>query len=890
MSALEPTDPSGRAEPVIVDSAPDPRARWVRVKAAFLAAVDLPLDQRHRFLAQECGNDPSVEAEVRALLEVSEKAGSFCESPAASVLALATAGPARPHLAPGTRLGHYVVTEFLSAGGMGEVYRARDSLLGRDVAIKTVAGNSRPDCAEAARRLLREARHASTLDHPNICTIHDVGDEGGTPYIVMALIDGAPLRDILNRERLPLPLVLEYGTQVAAALAHAHHRGIVHRDLKGANVMVDATGRAIVLDFGLARRLPAHLCAAEADASITVAGALAGTPSHMAPEVLQGGAADTRSDVWSLGVLLYQLATGALPFTGRTPFATTAAILNEPPAPFPVGVPLSLRLVIDRCLARDPEARYASAADVLRALSRIRRRGLWQVDGLLTLARRRRTLVVAATAGVLSLGALAAAPHVWRQVLATPGAVSTLAILPLEESPDGEHAYYAAGLTEALVARLGEAVDVRVIATGSASRLAGESGGQPDGALALEAARHIGADAVLTGRFRHAGARVAVDLRLLDTRRGSVLWSDSFERPAGHVLALQADVVEALADGVRLVLRPARNGAARAARAVNPEAYEAFLKGRFEWNRRTAESLQLAIAHFTRSIDLDPTYAPAHAALADCYNQLGTVMVGAGSPRDYRPRAIEAAIRALQIDPQSAEAHAALAYARHYDWHWEAAEEGFRRSIELNPSYALARLWYANLLMSQSRFDEALEQVQVARELDPFSLVVNTNVGWVLSFARRYDEAISQLEHTLALDSTYPQARMRRIDVLLMAGRGDEAVREARRLVDDSPGWTPALATLAGAHARGGSADSARVLLRQLLARSRTEHVSSAAIAGIFNHLGETDSALAWYARVFDERSNASVYIDIDPGTGPAARDPRFLALLEAAGVRAHVR
>jgi eukaryotic-like serine/threonine-protein kinase len=867
-------------------SSPEPRPRstgrapWARVKALFLAALDQTEPEQERFLERACEGDAALRNEVAALLASDRAASRFIETPAAALMAMGSppAAERAQRLEPGTRLGAYEIVGFLSAGGMGEVYRARHTILGRDVAIKTVlAGETE---GSARQRLVREARHAATLDHPNICTIHEVGEVGGSPFVVMALVDGHPLRDLIAGTPLPLERALDYGTQVAAALEHAHRHGIIHRDLKSSNVVIDRDGRAVVLDFGLARRLP-RLDARTADLSVTVDGSLAGTLSHMAPEVLLGRSADPRSDVWSLGVLLYELLTGHLPFQGQTPFETSSAILGESPAPMSRRLPLGVRLVVERCLKKDPGERYATSAEVRRALESVRRRRGWAATGRLLLRARRRTLVGGMVVAALVAGAVSAGSHVPERLRLSGGSdVSALAFLPFENATDDDELeYYAAGFAGALIERLGTVTDVRLISPAPGAATPAGSGSP------AELAGQLGADAVVTGRLRAASGRVAVDVQLMDTRRGRVLWSDTFERAPQHALALQADVVRAIAAEVRLSLRTDSRERLATTRAVNPEAYEAFLKGRFEWNHRTQASLDRAVEHFTRAIELDPTYAPAHAALADCYNQLGTVMVGRGSPSEFRPLAAAAAIRALQIDPNSAEAHAALAYVRHYDWQWEEAEQGFRRAIALNPSFALARSWYANFLMSRQRHDEALAQVYAARELDPFSLVVHTNIAWVLLDAGKPQEALVQLRQTLALDPTYPQARMRLVDALVATGRPTEAVVEAEALAVDTDGWVPAVLALAHARAAAGEIERARALLEEVLDRERAQYIAPWSVAAVYVRLGDIENALAWYERALEERSNAMVYVPVDPEAGPLQRHPRFRELVARAGL-----
>src|SRR6266550_1462558 len=790
------------------NSARDP-ASWPRVKALFLEALEQPDPERTAFVQRSCGADTELRDEILSLLASEKAASGFGETPAAGLLGMgAPTDRSGSRLQPGTRLGVYEVSGFLSAGGMGEVYRARHTVLGRTVAIKTL----NPSLADPAarRRLIREARHAAVLNHANICTIYEVGETDGKPFIVMALVAGQSLNDVVRTRLLTLDQALDYGVQIADALDHAHRQGIVHRDLKSSNVVLDTNGRPIVLDFGLAKRLPEGDAAAPADSTVTGQGALAGTLSHMAPEVLLGGSADVRA-----------------------------------------------------------------------ALDAIRRRHAWPLVGRLLVRARRRTLYVSAAAAVVVVLAASVGPGAWRRLAGARNArIATLAIMPLENATDDSaFNYYAAGLTEGLIAQLGEATGVRVISPTSAAHVAHTTD------TLAQVAQRLGADAVVSGRLRRAGDRVAVDARLIERAGGRVLWSDTFERTADQTLALQADVVRALAAAVRLAVRPGAADRLAMVRAVSPQAYEAYLKGRYEWNRRTQASLQRALAHFKAAIALDPTYAPAYAALADCYNQFGTVLVGTGSPREYRPLAAAAAIRALQIDPYSAEAHAALGYAQHYDLRWADAERELRRAIELNPSYAMAHVWYANLLMSRRRMDEALAEVQLARALDPFSLIVNANVGWVLAYAGRPEEAIGHLRWTLGLDSTYVQARVRLVGALMAAGRYVEAHDEAERLVRLTHRAPAMVMALASADVKLGRRAAARTLLDELVKRGRTNYVPPAPIAQVFAELGDREKAVAWMTRAFEERSNAIAYLAVDPGNAMMRDDPRFQKLLARAGL-----
>lgn len=868
MHPVEGTGPSGPEDAARV-------ARWCRVKALFLEALDLPESERRDFVVSACVQEPSIGEEVLSLLASERAAGGFGETPAAELLeADAERDPdGEPRLDPGTRLGAYEVITFISAGGMGEVYRARHTLLGREVALKTLKTSTADP--RARRRLMREAQHAASLHHPGICAIHEVVEDDERPFIVMEFVEGRSLSEIVYTDLPPFELAIDWGIQVADALGHAHAAGIIHRDLKSSNVMIDGAGRARVLDFGLSKRM---ITGGQTDSTLTMRGAVAGTLSHMAPEVLLGRAVDARSDVWSLGVLLYELTTGALPFRGHTPFETSAAILNETHQPAR-RAPLAARLVIDRCLAKEPAARYQQVAQVRDALDAIRRRRAWPLVGRLLVSARRRTLVTAAGAATLLVILLLEGPALVARA-GMDSQVSSLALLPLENATGDDGAeFWAQGLTEALTEQLGSVADVRVISRGSAARAAAMTDDD------REAARQLGADVIVSGRLRRASDRVAVDLRALDAATGRTLWSDTYERSANQVLALQADVVRALAAEVRLGLRPGAWSSLTAARSVNPEAYEAYLKGRFEWSRRTPRSLAAAVTHFTRALELDPTWAPAHAALADCYNQFGTQLVGTGSPAEFRPRAAAAAIRALQIDASSAEAHATLGYIRHYEWQWDDAERELQRAIELNPSYALARIWYANLLATRGRVDEALQQVSAARELDPFSLVVNTNVGWVLSMAGRYDEAIAQLSRTIEIDSTYVQAHLRLADALTNAGLLDEARGEVRRVLTMAGRTASALSAMAALSVIAGDTAAASEILAELVDRSRTEYVPPGTLVDIHARLGDIDGALAWAKRAFEERANYVVYIGTDTALAALQRDPRFKDLVASSGL-----
>lgn len=869
-------DDRGGAAP---EASGDQPPAWTRVKALFLDALEQPDSERHAFVARIAGSDTHLRSEVDSLLASADAADSFCETPAASLLHSFPGVAAEPavRLQPGARLGVYEITEFVAAGGMGAVYRARHTLLARQVAIKTVVDGV-PDSA-AKRRLIREARHASRLKHPNICAVHDVGEVDGTPFIVMEYVAGTSLGTLVRGAAPPVADALRFGIQIATALDHAHRHGIIHRDLKSSNIMVDEAGNAIVLDFGLATRLPEP--GVRGDSTATGGEAFAGTLSHMAPEVLRGEPADARSDVWALGVLLYELLTGKLPFSGKTPFETSSAILGKSPPPMSVSVPLALRLIVERCLVKKPTGRYQSAQAVAESLDAVRRRRTWPLVGRLLASGRRGTLYGGAAA-LLLLALFIGDKGILASLSARlPARISTVAVLPLVNATgDSAAAFYADGIGDALLSQLGAITDIRVLSRTSVERAAATAG------TPIEIGRRLAADVIVQGAVRRSNDSVIIDITLVRPSDGRVLWSEKHQRSTRDILALEAQIVRALADSLRLTPRPGARERLSTIRAVSPDVYEAYLMGRYQWGKRTPASLERAIAQFSRATALDPTYAPAHAALADCFNQLGTVMLGTGSPIHYRPRAISEAIEALQLDPYSAEAHAALGYALHYDLRWADAEQEFRRAIALNPSYSFAHIWYANLLMSRLRMKEAIAQVFAARDLDPYSLIIMTNVGWVLDAAGRHDAAIAQFRQALALDSNYVQARWRLASALMEAGQFPEAREQADRVISLTHSSPATLATRVSMDARTGRVDAARALLEKVLIRSRHEYVPAGPIALAFEALGENDSALVWIDKAIADRSNAVAYLAVDYRNTPLERDPRFGAVLRRAGLR----
>ncbi|HMC82330.1 MAG TPA: protein kinase, partial [Candidatus Polarisedimenticolia bacterium] len=708
---------------------------------------------------------------------------------------------------PGLVLSHYRLDEKLGEGGMGLVYRAWDQRLERSVAIKLISERLLAD-ANARGRLLREARTASALSHPNICVIHEVNVTDSRAYIVMELVEGKLLSALIPQDGLPVETVLRYAIQVADALAHAHERSIVHRDLKSPNVFITPEGRVKVLDFGLAKRLSRGDPEAEMTRSVaplTGAGTIVGTLHYIPPEVLRGAVGDTRGDLWALGVMLFEMAAGRLPFPGRTPFEISSAILTQPPAPFPAGVPAGLRGVIQRCLVKEPEQRYQRAGELRAALEALQSAASAPPAEPRPASRRRRTKAA--------------------------GPIRALAVLPLDNlSGDPAQEYFADGMTEALIAGLARIGTLRVISRTSVMLCKGARRPLP------QIARELKVDAVVEGSVLRSGDQVRITAQLIRAASDELLWSETYDRGLRDVLALQSEVARAIAQEIQVKLTPREEASLAHARAVDPAAYEAYLRGRYSWNKRTESGLREGIDYFEQAIEKDPTYALAYTGLADCYNVSGHL--GALSPKDSFLRAKAAATKALEIEKDLGEAHCSLAYAlQHYDWDWAAVERQYLTALELNPGYPTGHYWYALYLLSQGRAEGAVAEMVKAGELDPLSQIIMLALGWVYYMTRQYDRAIAQFRKTL---KDHPRFWLTRGDLGMAYVRKEmyqEAITECAQAVEMSGSLPLMVATLAHARALSGDREEALKAVEELREVSKQRYVMPYAIALIYTGL-----------------------------------------------------
>lgn len=775
-------------------------------------------------------------------------------------------------LAAGSQFGRFTIEEELGAGGMGRVYRAHDPTLNRPVAIKVLR-----DASPAARnRLLAEARSASGLNHPNICTIYEVGYVGGVPFIAMELVVGQPLSSLLATPGRSSHHATRLGLQIVAALAHAHERGIVHGDLKPQNVLVTPAGTIKLLDFGLARTLdPASLESITAGTT-RVADEIAGTLPYMAPETLRGAPLRPAADVWALGVLLHEMATGRRPFSGPTTFDLADGILNSPPAPLPASTSPALAAVITRCLEKDPTLRYSSARDAMLALepaladSGTRRHRIERQSRI-----RPVTYVFVTVAAVV----LAASWWIASRVASptTRGSVASLMVLPFENlSHDPREDYFADGMTDALITDLSRLPNVRVISRTSSARY--KSLGKSSQAIG----RELGVEAIVDGSVLRAGDQARISVRLVDVATDRNVWGHDYTGGVQDVLSLQADAARAIAGEIRASFAPADERRLISVAAVGPAAFEQYLRGRHQWNRRTPASLLQALTHFRQAVALQPDYAAAHAAIAETLVVLPAFPTSAMSPEEALPQARASAERAIALDDRLAEAHAALAYARLHSLDQAGAEAAFQRALDVNPGYATAHFWYAAALASIGRFDEAIEHAMRAERLDPVSPIIVSGTAWMHHLARRFDMEVQSAGRALDLESNFMMAHYRLGEGLLHQGQMSKAVdalEKARTLSDDSPDL---IAAVAYAHGRMGRTRDARAALQKLLMlrTSKVRYVSSYALALVYTGLADRDQAFAWLRRAQTERAWGMAFLNVEADFDPLRSDPRFAALV----------
>ncbi len=779
-------------------------------------------------------------------------------------------------LNPGQMLSHYRLVKQIGEGGMGVVHLAHDTRLQRDVALKVLPAGLLSD-ETVRRRFRREAQALSKLNHPNVATVHDFDTQDGVDFLVMEYIRGVTLNDKLSAGPLPEETVVQLGTQLAEGLAAAHDEGVMHRDVKPGNLRVTPDGRLKILDFGLAKLLqPAD--PSPAATTMTQTQGIVGTPMYMSPEQLRDEEVDARTDIFASGIVLYEMATGRRPFEAKSVMALVADIQHKSPTPpKQVNPSISPRLeeVILKCLEKEPDSRYSSARDLLADLEQLRA-PVSLTEAWRHLAPTRRWLLAggAALAGLLVLGLLNVGG--WRAKLlggAGRGPITSIAVLPLENlSGDPEQDYLAAGIHEALITDLAKLGGFkRVIARSSAMRY------QDTDKPLSEIARELNVDAVITGSVLRAGDRVRVTAQLTSAATGETLWANRYERELRDVLSLQNEIVAAITREINLQLTPEETTLLASARPVNPEAYEAYLKGRFHWYRLTPQDVEAALQYFQLALQKDPDYALAYTGIAEVWSNGAIFGV---PPREAIPKAKAAALKAIQLDSMLAEAHDLLARVRTWgEWDWAGAESEFQRAIELNPGYPDARVFYSMFLTALGRPEEARVQIERALELDPLNFFFEWAFGWHLLRQRRYDDGIVQLRRSLRKEPNFLLAHLHLWGAFHERRMYEEALAEAKAFFA-AVGVPDAAEALARGYAQAGYPTAMSLAAETLAARSNLAYVPPEWIAELYARAGDEERALEWLEKAYQDRNIAMVFLSVNPTWDSLRDDPRFQDLV----------
>jgi serine/threonine-protein kinase len=869
--------------------------RWQQIDSLFKNALECESDRRSALLDEACADDEVLRNEVESLLKYHTQADEFLEEPVIKQIAplisesLITQPVNTP--TPGQLIRQYLLTEKLGQGGMGEVYLAEDTRLNRQVAIKFLSedfiGN-----AQARKRLIREAQAVARLDHPNICAVHEVIDDDSYSFIVMQYAGGKTLKDVINGEALDIETALTIALQIAEALAAAHEQNLVHRDIKPGNIILTKQGQVKVLDFGLAKALGQTI----GDATQTRTGAVMGTPAYMSPEQVEGKTVDGRSDIFSLGVVLYEMVTGHSPFRGKskTPVEIMHAVMHdEPPSLKEIDPLLSESLVqtIERAMAKNPEGRYASMREVVAELRKLKgeresdssviRKAVASAPLPANWFKRKPRWIFASLAACLLVGVTATS--IWlltrKENTQTTGTSTTqiksLAVLPFKtlSEQQGED-YLGIGLTDVMITRLSNLNELAVRPTNSVLRYSSQD--------PLQAGEALKVDSILDGSIQQQGDRVRVTMRLLRVSDGQPLWAFQCDEKCTDIFALQDTISNKVTEALALRLTGDERERLLKHYTENHEAYEAYAKGRSATDRITKENLQKAIESYKQAVELDPSFALAWVGLADVYANMTTDY---GQPGEFFPQAEAAVKKALVLDEKLGAAHgqrAMILFRYHYDW--EGAEREFTRALELNPNDARIHYQYCWLLGLQGRVEEAHDHARLARQLNPLSLQNEIHLGFPYYCARQFELAIEVVYKFLEAHPNNAEARYDLTLGYIAAGKYREALAECEKVkaLDTSPEF---LVSMGVSYGLMGNRKAAEQRLADLQTLAKNRYVSPASIGLVYAAMGEKDRAFEWLEKGYEDRSWWMLFMKIDSRFDKLRSDPRFDDLLRRAGL-----
>jgi serine/threonine protein kinase len=774
-----------------------------------------------------------------------------------------------------TFAGRYQIIEELGKGGMGRVYKVFDTKIKEKIALKLIKPEIASD-RETIGRFSNELRLARKISHRNVCRMFDLGESEGAHFITMEYVHGEDLKSMIRMSTgLTIGTVLSIGKQVCDGLAEAHSLGVVHRDLKPQNIMIDKGGNAKIMDFGIARSVR--------EKGITGASVMIGTPEYMSPEQVEGKEADQRSDIYSLGIILYEMLTAHVPFEGDTPLAIAVKHKTEVPRdPKLVNaqIPEDLSRVVLKCLEKDKEKRYQSVDELNLELEKIEKcipttervmtgRKPFTSKEITVKFSLKKLLVPGLVTAVLIITAIIVIWRVFPHKAAAPSksVKHSIAVLPFEDlSPTKDHEYLCDGIAETLINSLSNIKDLWIPARASSFSFKGRNLG------IRQIGQHLGVDNLLEASVQVIGNRLRITPKIINVNDGFQIWSNQYDRQMEDVFAIQDEIAREIVKALKIKLLGEKEAPLIKSYTDNSEAYQAYLKGRFYWNKRTAEGMRKSIEYFEQAIEKDSSYALAYVGLADSYIILGEFSVLPA--KEAFPKAKEAAVKALEIDDSLGEAHNSLAAVkRDFDWDWKGAEKEHKRAIELSPSYATAHQWYGEFLTIMGRFDEGLEEIKRAQALDPLSLIINAVGGWFFYFARDYDKGIDQCRKTLEMDPDFRPAHIYLMIFYVSKGMYQEALREAQK--------TNNQATIASIYAGMNRQEEARRLLANILKHPQQSETD---IATVYFRLGENEEGWKWLEKAYDERSYPLTWLKVAPLYDNIRSDPRFQAMLKKMG------